>query len=159
MPTVIVTRPQTQVPQSGCCSCLHTAFLSERVGVCKLAEIAFGGICLGLVFTYGSPSGPFYELFVTSSAAGVVGAAVALFSYLISAQTYRTVRSTVYEIVQNVVASAMYISSSIFLLIQTLLFLWPKYLIIPYFQAYPAMMTVFHPIFIILKSLCFTGHR
>ncbi|XP_023210155.1 protein singles bar-like isoform X1 [Centruroides sculpturatus] len=145
MPTVVVTRPQTQVPQSGCCSCLHTAFLSERVGVCKLAEVLFGGICLGLVFTYGTPIwlllGPSYALFITSSAAAVIGATVALFSYLISAHTYRTVRSTVYEIVQNVVASILYISASVFLLIQTSVFLWPMYLIIPYFQAYPALMT------------------
>ncbi|KAG0416467.1 hypothetical protein HPB47_006366 [Ixodes persulcatus] len=46
----------------------------------------------------------------------------------------------VVETVQNGVSFLLLSSSSAFLLVQTSFFLWPLYLLTPFFQAYPAMM-------------------
>ncbi|XP_076337817.1 protein singles bar-like isoform X2 [Tachypleus tridentatus] len=112
----------------------------------KITAAVLGGICLGLTITYGTPVwlllGPAYGLFLTTASATFFGAAVTFLSYLLSSHTFRAIRTTILETVQNIIASILYTGASIFLLIRTSFILWPLYLVTPYFQAYPAMMAV-----------------
>ncbi|GFV78296.1 transposable element Tcb2 transposase [Trichonephila clavipes] len=112
---------------------------------CETCLELFGGICVGLMITYGTPVwmtlGIAYPLFLVNSSAALLFTSVSLFCYLISEHTYRAIRTTVLEIFQNATASVLYAVGSAFLLMHTTFFLWPMYIIIPYFQAYPALMT------------------
>ncbi|GFU20940.1 protein singles bar, partial [Nephila pilipes] len=97
------------------------------------------------MITYGTPVwmtlGIAYPLFLVNASAALLSTSVSLFCYLISEHTYRAIRTTVLEIFQNATASVLYAVGSAFLLMHTTFFLWPMYIIIPYFQAYPALMT------------------
>ncbi|GBM39109.1 Protein singles bar [Araneus ventricosus] len=146
MPTFPITVTTTPVSsQRKVCCALHTEFLSRQPGLCKLGELLFGGICVGLMITYGTPVwmtlGIAYPLFLVNSSAALLFTSVSLFCYLISEHTYRAIRTTVLEIFQNATASVLYAVGSGFLLMHASFFLWPMYIIIPYFQAYPALMT------------------
>ncbi|XP_035227931.1 protein singles bar-like [Stegodyphus dumicola] len=142
--TIPITRTQVVTQRKACCA-LYTDFLTTQPGLCKLGELLFGGICVGLMITYGSPMyltlGVAYPLFLVNSSAALLFASVTLFCYLISEHTFRVIRTTILEIVQNIVAAILYSVGSAFLIMHTTLFLWPMYIIIPYFQAYPALMT------------------
>lgn len=144
MPTIPITRTHSLVHPKGCCA-FHTEFLQTQAGICKLGELIFGAICVGLMITYGTPVwmtlGMAYPLFLINSSAALLGTSVCLFSYLISANTFRAMRTTVFEIVQNSVSAILYAGGSTFLILQTSILLWPLYILIPYFQAYPALMT------------------
>ncbi|KAG8196512.1 hypothetical protein JTE90_012326 [Oedothorax gibbosus] len=147
MPVVPVTiiNGHVATSQRKVCCALHTDFLARQPGLCKLGELLFGGICVGLMITYGTPVwitlGVAYPLFLVTSSAALVSTSVLLFCYLVSEHTYRAIRTTVLEIFQNLTASVLYAVGSAFLLMHTTFFLWPMYIIIPYFQAYPALMT------------------
>ncbi|XP_015930762.1 protein singles bar [Parasteatoda tepidariorum] len=144
MPTIMMTTMPAVTQQKQCCS-LHTDFLSRQTGLCKLAEIIFGGICVGLMITFGTPVwmtlGIAYPIFLVNASASLISTSVSLFCYITSEYTYRAVRTTVLEVYQNAVAAILYAVGSSFLIMQTSFFLWPMYIIIPYFQAYPALMT------------------
>ncbi|UYV84302.1 hypothetical protein LAZ67_X001778 [Cordylochernes scorpioides] len=83
----------------------------------------------------------------------LLSSAMLSFSYLLSAHTFAAVRSTwlvvyiafrracvVQEVLQNCACCGLLATGSGILGLHTTLFLWPMYLIIPYFQSYPAML-------------------
>ncbi|XP_064487591.1 protein singles bar-like [Ornithodoros turicata] len=147
--TVPVNVPlQTVVTTTGdsgvCCGCFNFGIFNTRAGIYKLVEVILGAICLYLVLLYGTPVwlmlGPAYAFYLTSVAASLMGSSVFFFSYLLSRKTYLVARNTVLETVQNTIAFLLLSGSSAFLVVQTSLWLWPLYLLTPFFQAYPAMM-------------------
>ncbi|XP_054721044.1 protein singles bar-like [Uloborus diversus] len=142
MPNVAITRTDIAAQRRVCC---YTDFLSTQPGLCKLGELVFGGICVGLMITYGTPVwltlGLAYPLFLVNSSAALLFTSISLFCYIISEHSYRVIRTTILELVQNGVAAILYAVASAFLIMHTSFFLWPMYIIIPYFQAYPALMT------------------
>ncbi|GIY91014.1 protein singles bar [Caerostris darwini] len=98
MPITITTTTPVANQRKLCCA-LHTEFLSKQPGLCKLGELLFGGICVGLMITYGTPVwmtlGIAYPLFLVNSSAALLFTSVSLFCYLISEHTYRAIRTTV----------------------------------------------------------------
>ncbi|UYV84300.1 hypothetical protein LAZ67_X001775 [Cordylochernes scorpioides] len=116
----------------------------------------FGSISLSLVLTYGTPVwlmlGLAYPLFLVATASSLLSSAMLSFSYLLSAHTFAAVRSTWLEVLQNCACCGLLATGSGILGLHTTLFLWPMYLIIPYFQSYPAMLAA-------TVSKCFKRHH
>ncbi|KAH7981026.1 hypothetical protein HPB49_021016 [Dermacentor silvarum] len=104
------------------CGCLNLAVFNTRTGVYKILETALSSISLCLILWYGTPVwlllGPAYPFYLTAVTCSLMGSATFLLAYLVSRNTFLVARSTVL----------------------TYFFLWPMYLLIPFFQAYPAMM-------------------
>ncbi|KAM7283875.1 uncharacterized protein LOC115321272 [Ixodes scapularis] len=138
--------PASSATQSGevYCGCINLGIVNTRTGVYKLAEVALSSISLCLVLWYGTPVwlllGPAYPFYLTAVTSSLMGSSIFLVSYLVSRSTFMVAKSTVLETVQNGVSFLLLCSSSAFLLVQTSFFLWPLYLLTPFFQAYPAMM-------------------
>ncbi|KAH9361169.1 hypothetical protein HPB48_020843 [Haemaphysalis longicornis] len=105
---------------------------------------ALSSISLCLILWYGTPVwlllGPAYPFYLTAVTCSLMGSATFLLAYLVSRNTFLVTRTTVLETIQNGVSFLLLAGSSSFLLVQTSFFLWPMYLLIPFFQAYPAMM-------------------
>ncbi|KAH8019865.1 hypothetical protein HPB51_022966 [Rhipicephalus microplus] len=106
--------------------------------------MALSSISLCLILWYGTPVwlllGPAYPFYLTAVTCSLMGSATFLLAYLVSRNTFLVARGTVLETIQNGVSFLLLGGSSAFLLVQTYFFLWPMYLFIPFFQAYPAMM-------------------
>ncbi|XP_070385626.1 protein singles bar [Dermacentor albipictus] len=126
------------------CGCLNLAVFNTRTGVYKILETALSSISLCLILWYGTPVwlllGPAYPFYLTAVTCSLMGSSTFLLAYLVSRNTFLVARSTVLETIQNGVSFLLLGGSSAFLLVQTYFFLWPMYLLIPFFQAYPAMM-------------------
>lgn len=126
------------------CGCLNLAVFNTRAGLYKVLETALSSISLCLILWYGTPVwlllGPAYPFYLTAVTCSLMGSATFLLAYLVSRNTFLVTRTTVLETIQNGVSFLLLAGSSSFLLVQTSFFLWPMYLLIPFFQAYPAMM-------------------
>ncbi|XP_077535248.1 uncharacterized protein LOC144147077 [Haemaphysalis longicornis] len=116
----------------------------EQVFQGKVTVSALSSISLCLILWYGTPVwlllGPAYPFYLTAVTCSLMGSATFLLAYLVSRNTFLVTRTTVLETIQNGVSFLLLAGSSSFLLVQTSFFLWPMYLLIPFFQAYPAMM-------------------
>ncbi|CAG2054688.1 unnamed protein product [Timema podura] len=130
-----------------CCTCIHLQFLRTPAGVCKLAEVILGGVCQSMLLNYGlsysRDIGSSYDSFLTTASSCFMTTGILLACYLISENSFRLVRSSLFEVMFNAVASFLYFSAASYLGYVVNVFLWPKYIITPYYQVYPAMTATY----------------
>ncbi|XP_063237941.1 protein singles bar [Bacillus rossius redtenbacheri] len=130
-----------------CCTCVHLQFLKTGPGVAKLVEVVLAGLCQSMLLNYGlrhsADIGPAYDSFLTAASSCFMTSGILLACYLLSENSYRLVRSSLFEVMFNAVASFLYLSAASYMGYTVNLFLWPKYLITPYYQVYPAMTAVY----------------
>ncbi|XP_063922020.1 protein singles bar [Zophobas morio] len=151
-PTIITVRP---VNKSGgincccckCCTCLNLQFLKNEPGLLKIVQVLLGSFCQSLALNYGmgysNDMGASFQSFLTAVAWCIMTTSLLLFCYVISEKTCSLVRQSLFETVFNSVASFSYLSSCSWLGYVVYIFLKPKYLVTPYFQAYPAMSAAY----------------
>lgn len=142
-----------------------------------------GSFCQSLAFNYGlhyaATIGPAYQSFLTTACWCLMTTILLLFSYVFSEKSSILVRQSLFvsrnyqsllgtdaitfllllqETVFNAVACFSYLSSCSYLGFSVNTFLYPLYIVTPYFQVYPAMSAAYVSISILNKedvfSLC-----
>ncbi|XP_037803320.1 protein singles bar-like [Penaeus monodon] len=149
-PTVIQPSAYRSTGNSGidcmcctCCPCINLGFLRTKAGWLKVIELVLSAICLFLVLDYGMHYATFigeaFHFFLVTNSACIFMVCLLTFCYIISANSFNLIRSSVLETVFNILACILYLLSSSHLswAVQTLL--WPQYRITPYYTVYPAM--------------------
>ncbi|XP_017766593.1 PREDICTED: uncharacterized protein LOC108555462 isoform X2 [Eufriesea mexicana] len=130
-----------------CCTCIHLEFLKTFPGILKLSEMIIGGLIQSLLMKYGLPYnatiGPAFEGALTTSFACFLTSTILLACYVLSEKSYKMIRSSLFEIMFNVSASFLYLTSAGYLFACTKLYLLPQYYIIPGFDVYPAMISAY----------------
>ncbi|XP_076377301.1 MARVEL domain-containing protein sing isoform X2 [Megalopta genalis] len=130
-----------------CCTCIHVEFLKTMPGIIKLCETIISGLIQSLLINYGlrysTTIGSAFEGSLTTSSACFLTSAVLLACYVVSEKSYRQIRSSLFEMMFNALASFLYLSSASYLAFSTKLFLLPEYYIRPGFDVYPAMTAAY----------------
>ncbi|KAK8754135.1 hypothetical protein OTU49_012946 [Cherax quadricarinatus] len=130
-----------------CCPCFHYGFLKTRFGLLKILQLILSAICLTLVLEYGFPYssiiGDSFTFFVVTISACVFVVSLLTFCYLISANSFNLIRSSVLEVVFNTLACILYLTASPYLSWAVQTSLWGRYLVTPYFTVYPAMTAAY----------------
>nr|XP_033185904.1 protein singles bar [Bombus vancouverensis nearcticus] len=130
-----------------CCTCIHVEFLKTPPGLLKLGETIVSGLIQSLLINYGlkysTTIGSAFEGSLTTSSACFLTSAVLLACYIVSEKSYRLIRSSIFELMFNALASFLYLSSASYLAFSTKLFLLPEYYIRPGFDVYPAMSAAY----------------
>ncbi|KAF7990424.1 hypothetical protein HCN44_000229 [Aphidius gifuensis] len=130
-----------------CCTCIHIEFLKTLPGAVKLAETLISGMIQSLLINYGlrysSTIGSAYESSLTTASGCFFTSALLLACYIVSEKTYRLIRSSLFEMLFNAIASFLYLSSASYLFFSTKFFLGPQYYITPGFEVYPAMIAAY----------------
>ncbi|XP_076749222.1 MARVEL domain-containing protein sing isoform X1 [Xylocopa sonorina] len=142
-----------------CCTCIHVEFLKTMPGILKLCETVISGLIQSLLINYGlkysTTIGSAFEGSLTTSSACFLTSAVLLACYVVSEKSYRLIRSSLFEMMFNALASFLYLSSASYLAFSTKVFLLPEYYIKPGFDVYPAMTAAYVriiPLFIIISN-------
>ncbi|ODN00654.1 hypothetical protein Ocin01_06028 [Orchesella cincta] len=116
-----------------------------------------GIICQFLLLEYGSPYanrlGESYTEFLIAVSYCLISTVLLLACYLLSKNTYILIRSSIYEIAFNIVASILYFSSSSYLAYALVTRLYVDYVRIPFFQVYPALTAAYVSFKINLMSI------
>ncbi|CAM1331738.1 Uncharacterised protein r2_g4063 [Pycnogonum litorale] len=138
-----VPRRHAHLNKDICCR-LNTKFLVQQSGFCKILEIICCGVCLTLCLNFGgsvaSILGASYYLFITISSSLVTNTTLLTLTYILSQSSYLVIRSnSIFEWFFNLTAAILYLIGSTYLLVISRLVLWPMYLVIPYFQPFPAI--------------------
>ncbi|XP_015181122.1 PREDICTED: uncharacterized protein LOC107068844 [Polistes dominula] len=130
-----------------CCTCIHVEFLKTLPGIMKVCETIISGLIQSLLVNYGlrysTHIGSAFEGSLTTSSACFLTSTVLLVCYVLSEKSYRLIRSSLFEIMFNALASFLYLSSATYLAFSTKLFLLPEYYLIPGFDVYPAMTATY----------------
>ncbi|XP_078052028.1 MARVEL domain-containing protein sing [Augochlora pura] len=130
-----------------CCTCIHVEFLKTMPGIIKLCETIISGLIQSLLINYGlrysTTIGSAFEGSLTTSSACFLTSAVLLACYVLSEKSYRQIKSSLFEVMFNALASFLYLSSASYLAFSTKLFLLPEYYIKPGFDVYPAMTAAY----------------
>ncbi|KAL7648656.1 UNVERIFIED_CONTAM: hypothetical protein RMT77_000563 [Armadillidium vulgare] len=125
------------------CPCIHLGFLRTVPGLLKIIELILCSICQSLLLRYGvsvsSTIGSSFTIFLTTVSSCLLLVALLLFCYVISQNSFSLIRSSVLEVVFNVVACFLYLSSAAHLSWAVQIHVLPNYLLIPGYAAYPAM--------------------
>ncbi|KOC66585.1 hypothetical protein WH47_08978 [Habropoda laboriosa] len=140
-----------------CCTCIHLEFLKTMPGVLKLCETIISGLIQSLLINYGlkygTQIGSAFEGSLTTCSACFFTSAVLLACYAVSEKSYRLIRSSLFEMMFNALASFLYLSSASYLAFSTKVFLLPEYYIRPGFDVYPAMTAAYVRPIIILRLI------
>ncbi|XP_055684460.1 protein singles bar [Lutzomyia longipalpis] len=98
--------------------CLQPGFFTSKYGLMKLFECLMGIFCQSLVFTFGLDNAkkgfgwdPYFA-FLSATSACLPTTALLLLCYTFSVNTFRLVRSSIFEIVFNIFCAFCYISAS-----------------------------------------------
>ncbi|KAG0724986.1 Protein singles bar [Chionoecetes opilio] len=130
-----------------CCTCVNLNFLRTKPGMIKAAELILSSICLTLVLDFGLPysstMGEAFTVFLVTTCACLLVVCLLLFCYIISANSFNLIRSSVLETVFNSLACALYLTSSSYLSFAVFTWLKPGYLILPQYAVYPAMSAAY----------------
>ncbi|OXA61292.1 protein singles bar isoform X2 [Folsomia candida] len=129
------------------CGCVHVDFMKRMPGILKLIEAVFGIICQYLLLEFGSSHssdlGSCYTEFLIGVSYCLITTVLLMTCYLFSKSTYHLLRSSIFETAFNLLACCLYLSSSTYLayIVNTRLFL--KYLIVPFYQVFPALSAAY----------------
>ncbi|XP_071521129.1 protein singles bar-like [Panulirus ornatus] len=130
-----------------CCPCIHVGFLRSKPGVLKIIQLILTAICLMLVLTYGLPHnssiGESFTFFLVTISACIFVVCLLVFCYLISANSFHIIRSSVLETVFNTLACILYLTSSAYVSWAVQTGLWYSYYTLPHFTVYPAMTAAY----------------
>ncbi|XP_042222278.1 protein singles bar-like [Homarus americanus] len=130
-----------------CCSCIHLGVLRSKFGWLKIIQLFLSAICLSLTLNYGLPHsskiGESFTFFLVTISACIFVVCLLTFCYIISANSFQLIRSSVLEIVFNTLACILYLTSSAYVSWSVQTFLWIPYLTRPYFTVYPAMTAAY----------------
>ncbi|XP_043259997.1 protein singles bar [Colletes gigas] len=130
-----------------CCTCIHVEFLKTTPGILKLCEAVISGLIQSLLINYGlrhsTTIGSAFEGSLTTSSACFLTSAVLLACYIVSEKSYKLIRSSLFEMMFNALASFLYLSSASYLAFSTKIFLLPEYHLRPGFDVYPAMTAAY----------------
>ncbi|XP_035783111.1 protein singles bar-like [Anopheles albimanus] len=139
----------------GCCrvcTCVNLHFLLSKNGILKCFELILGWFCQTMLIQFGLDTakeiGEAFLGFLTCCSAFLITTSTLLLCYTISARTFHLVRQSIFEVVYNGLACAMYLSASSYLGFAVNVFLYPKFLIFKntggIHSAYPAMTAVYY---------------
>lgn len=113
----------------------------------KAAEMILSAICLTLVLDFGLPysstMGESFRVFLVTACACILVVSLLLFCYIISANPFNLIRSSVLETVFNTLACLLYLTSSSYLSWAVHTWLWPGYVLTPGYSVYPAMTAAY----------------
>ncbi|XP_076240654.1 MARVEL domain-containing protein sing isoform X2 [Calliopsis andreniformis] len=123
-----------------CCTCIHVEFLKSMPGILKLSETS---LLINYGLRYSTTIGSAFEGSLTTSSACFLTSAVLLACYIVSEKSYRLIRSSLFEMMFNALASFLYLSSASYLAFSTKIFLLPEYYVKPGFDVYPAMTAAY----------------
>ncbi|XP_043499700.1 protein singles bar [Polistes fuscatus] len=130
-----------------CFTCIHVEFLKTLPGIMKVCETIISGLIQSLLINYGlrysASIGSAFEGSLTTSSACFLTSTVLFVCYILSEKSYRLIRSSLFEIMFNALASFLYLSSASYLAFSTKLFLLPEYYLKPGFDVYPAMTAAY----------------
>ncbi|XP_045126953.1 protein singles bar-like [Portunus trituberculatus] len=130
-----------------CCTCVNLNFLRTKPGLLKAGEMILSAICLTLVLDYGLPysstMGESFTVFLLTTCACLLVVSLLLFCYIISANSFNLIRSSVLETVFNTLACVLYLTSSSYLSWSVYIWLLPGYRITPHYTVYPAMSAAY----------------
>ncbi|XP_045592383.1 protein singles bar [Procambarus clarkii] len=130
-----------------CCTCIHLGFLRSKFGWLKIIQLVLSAISLTLVMNYGLPYssriGESFTFYMVTNSACILVVSLLTFCYLISANSFSLIRSSVLEVVFNTLACLMYLTAAPYLSWSVQTFLWISYLTTPYFTVYPAMTATY----------------
>uniref|UniRef100_A0A182MVR5 MARVEL domain-containing protein n=1 Tax=Anopheles culicifacies TaxID=139723 RepID=A0A182MVR5_9DIPT len=138
----------------GCCrvcTCVNLDFFVSKNGILKCFELVLGWFCQTMLIQFGMDSakdiGEAYWGFLTTCSAFLLTTTILLICYTISARTFHLVRQSIFEVVYNGLACAMYFSAASYLGFAVNVFLYPKFLLFKttggIHSAYPAMTAVY----------------
>ncbi|KAI5697589.1 hypothetical protein M8J75_012758 [Diaphorina citri] len=129
------------------CTCLNMTFLRTAAGKLKLAEIIIGAICQTILLNFGSPYVPTlgmsYESFLCAVSSSLTTTTLLTVTYLLSRTSCSLVRSSIFEILFNLVACNWFLCSSFFLSFAVHASLYPIYMITPFYTVYYAMTAAY----------------
>ena len=130
----------------GCCGFGDT-FLTSPTGFTKLAEIAIAVVSQFLILYYGveysERLGIGYQILLTCNSASLMASFVFLLCYTVSKESFVTVRPSLFEMLLNLLYSALYITASTLLLASVFSELYYLYHTVTGFSAYPALTAVY----------------
>ncbi|XP_050717827.1 protein singles bar-like [Eriocheir sinensis] len=130
-----------------CCSCVNLQVVRTKPGMLKLAELILSAICLTLSLDFGlaysSTMGEAFTVFLVTSCACLLVVSLLLFCYLISANSFNLIRSSVLETVFNILACVLYLTSSSYLSWAVNTWLYIEYLYKIQYAVYPAMSAAY----------------
>lgn len=128
-------------------TCLNLGFIKTTAGKIKLAEIILGTLCQSILLNFGSPYaltlGMSYESFLTAVSSSLTTSTLLTVTYLLSRQSVGLIRSSIFEIIFNLVVCNWFLCSSFFLSFAVHTFLYPFYLVTPFYTVYPAMTAAY----------------
>uniref|UniRef100_A0A8D8XFI5 Uncharacterized protein n=1 Tax=Cacopsylla melanoneura TaxID=428564 RepID=A0A8D8XFI5_9HEMI len=84
-----------------------------------------------------------YESFLTAVTSSLTTTTLLTVTYVLSRSSYGLIRSSIFEIIFNLVACNWFLCSSFFLSFAVHTFLYPFYLITPFYTVYPAMTATY----------------
>ncbi|XP_031835985.1 MARVEL domain-containing protein sing isoform X2 [Nomia melanderi] len=123
-----------------CCTCIHVEFLKTMPGIIKLCETS---LLINYGLRYSTTIGSAFEGSLTTSSACFLTSSVLLACYIVSEKSYKLIKSSLFEMMFNALASFLYLSSASYLAFSTKMFLLPEYYIRPGFDVYPAMTAAY----------------
>jgi len=129
------------------CGCIHVEFMFRTPGILKLIEAVFGIICQYLLLEFGSAHtaelGESYSEFLIAVSYCLITTVLLMGCYLFSKSTYHLLRSSIFETAFNLLACCLYLSSSTYLAYAVNTRLFVKYLIVPFYQVFPALSAAY----------------
>nr|AEE61403.1 unknown [Dendroctonus ponderosae] len=130
-----------------CCSCLNLGFLKTGPGRLKLVEVLLGSFCQSLALQfdakYAGTIGLSFQSFTTNVAWCFLTTFLLLVCYIFSSKSIHLIKSSLFEVLFNTLASLTYLGSCSFLGYVVNVVLEPVYAITPQYQVYPAMSTAY----------------
>ncbi|KAK4875621.1 hypothetical protein RN001_012043 [Aquatica leii] len=153
-PTIVAVHSPISRGQKGikccccmCCTCFNWNFLKTPHGILKIAEAILGFCCQTLAVNYGlgyaGIIGKSYHSFLTTTCWGLMTTVMLLFCYIFSEKSIGLIRQSLFETTFNALACFSYLSSCSYLGFAVNTFLYPLYIMTPFFQVYPAMTAAY----------------
>ncbi|KAB0794418.1 hypothetical protein PPYR_11257 [Photinus pyralis] len=130
-----------------CCTCFNWTFLKTQHGILKIVEVILGFFCQTLAINYGlgydGAIGKSYHSFLTTCSWSLMTSIILLFCYVFSEKSISLIRQSFFETAFNITACVSFLSASSYLGFAVNAFLYPMYIITPFFQVYPAMTAAY----------------
>ncbi|KAJ0180494.1 hypothetical protein K1T71_003898 [Dendrolimus kikuchii] len=131
-----------------CCECLNLGYLTSQHGIIKLAEAMLGGLCQSLLVKYGMSAagtlGSAFHGFLTTASSCLLTTALLIACYVLSSKTHQLIRQSIFECLFNAVACFLYLSASSYMGFAVNFYLYPQYMVLTMYEAYPAMTAVYY---------------
>ncbi|XP_059479367.1 protein singles bar [Neocloeon triangulifer] len=126
-----------------CCGCINWSYVTSSAGIAKIVEFIVGSMCQSLAIKFGlshaADMGSAFDAYLSACSAALLGSGCLLLCFLLSEKSVKAVRSSLFETLYNGMCAFLVLSSSSSLLAAVNFFLWPRYLITPFYIVYPAM--------------------